>query len=191
MFNWRAADTPTMRSAMDVVLLILGFAIGRFSSIPAVCAQAQTEAQPITVGGATIRIGMSKDQVISQFGSEYKLIGPTGADSFIVSQTLRPGGAFEMLASLSFKGGRLNWVSKSWVSDQQSVESFWRGLYGSTSTLTGSHSMPVSLSTESHRWPGGSVESISVMLDGRTINISRIEDDSASRTAYDVSEEFK
>jgi hypothetical protein len=176
-----------MRHSLALALVLLGFGLGRLSNLPSAAAQASDQALPITLGPATLRLGMAKDRVLSQFGPSYEL-----SDSgMVLRKPLTPDGEFDAIGSIAFADGKLSGVSKDWVSDQHNIESFWRGLYGSIAGAIGSQSVTAVVSaTSTPPEPNFSQQQIAIVLKGRTIKIWRAEAASPKVLAYTVIEDF-
>jgi hypothetical protein len=177
-----------MRLMLAFALMLVGFGLGRLSNLPSAAAQASDQEGPITMGPATLRLGMAKDRVLSQFGPGYRLTEAGG--SFVVSSgPFRRGGDFDLLGSITFEDGKLKWLAKSWVSDQHNIESFWRGLYGSIAAAIGSQPTTAVVFTTTQPQARSTYDSISIVLKGREIDIARAQIASGI-PSYSVDEDF-
>lgn len=179
-----------MRKVSILLALLIGFVLGKFSNVLPVYAQAtaQRPSEGIMLGPVTLKVGMARQQVIALFGPGYKL---SGEGNLIVSTNPGANGDRKLLGTVSFDNGKLVQVSKSWVNDQQSVESFWRGLYGCVFQFAQSEPVRAIISTSTTIHPGFTYNEIGVSIRGRKIVISRSEEDAEKMIWYDVSEEFE
>jgi hypothetical protein len=91
-----------MRHMLALALVLLGFGLGRLSNLPSASAQASDQEQPIIMGPATLRLGMAKDRVLSQFGPEYRL-NEYGNSFKIFRRPVRPDGDFTLLGTLRLR----------------------------------------------------------------------------------------
>lgn len=84
-----------------LALVLLGFGLGRLSNLPSAAAQAADQKQTITLGTATLQLGMAKDLVFSQFGPEYLLNELAKGGGFLIRRKpLTPGGDFDGLGTM-------------------------------------------------------------------------------------------
>jgi hypothetical protein len=142
------------------------------------------------MGPATLRLGMAKDRVLSQFGPEYRL-NDYGNSFLIFRRPLRPDGDFTLLGNIAFEGVKVVSVSKSWVFNHDDIESFFRGLYGSIASAIGSQRTTAVVSTITvQSRPDFTEGDIVIGLKGRTITISRKEFGSEKLLQYSVDERF-
>ena len=179
-----------MRPMLALTLVLVGFGLGRLSNLPSAAAQASDQEQPIMMGPATLRLGMAKDRVLSQFGPEYRL-NDYGNSFLIFRRPLRPDGDFTLLGNIAFEGVKVVSVSKSWVSNHDDIDSFFRGLYGSIASAIGSQRTTAVVSTiTAQSQPDFTEGDIVVVLKGRTITISRKEFASEKLLQYSVDERF-
>lgn len=181
-----------MRYLLPILTLSLGVTLGRMTAPSPVRAQAVQPSVAISIGGTTLRIGMTQEEVFSQFGPAYRLMDMGMPGVFSVSRKpVVTGGYFEVLGSVSFANGRLKYASKSWVAEQHSIESFWNGLFNSMSNAIGSTSAAATITIDSIIDPGYKHEALNIQLKDRKIVATRHQSfQDPKMTAYMVDEHF-
>jgi hypothetical protein len=181
-----------MRYLVAITVLLLAFEAGRLTSLPSVVAQTQSTTNSIRIDDVNLTLGMAEGQALSRFGAEY-VLDPAGESArWIKKKPTDPNGKdYQILGSLTFANGRLSRVIKSWVADQQSIESFWNGLFGSISNAAGPQGSKATVLTKETSQPNMNTRLIVLTLEGRSIQIARVEQyQNPKVTAFSVDETF-
>jgi hypothetical protein len=182
-----------MRFLAVITLLLLAFEAGRLTKpFPRIVeAQDQRTNFPIVVDNVNLSLGMPGSQALAKFGPGYRL-DPWGENGRMVMK-LSAGAStnYEPIATLAFNGGRLSRVIKMWVLDQQSIESFWNGLYGSITGAVGTRGSRAMVVARESTEPNMNNRQIVLIFEGRSIQITRGEEYGGSKTkGFTVNEIF-
>lgn len=100
----------------------------------------QQEGDSIAIGSERLKLGMPRDQVLTRLAKPFDLSGPEGGTSpcpeYGCVLWLKGGPPYTMVASLSFKDGRLSWLIKYWSpEDQRRSEPFAQAVFAAISSL--------------------------------------------------------
>ena len=97
--------------------------------------QAQQADDEMVLGGMTLRLGMSQDEVFQKLGAIYD-VRPVGGVEGMWNVGYRGGVAVAGVGSVQFQDGRLIIANRSWDVQEQSASSLAEGFYEAVRLIT-------------------------------------------------------
>ena len=136
----------------------------------------------ITFGGNRFKLGMSKDQVVTQLVTSFDVAGPSGRTSPCESTCTiwekAAGPPYTMVGSVAFRDGKLSSATKYWDPvDQQKAAPFARSVYGVIAELVKDGKTTCTIQTGQSESPGNEQKAAFIICGDRKIEILVMRDD--------------
>lgn len=155
--------------------LLLGLVLGiLLASVP--LAYTQQEPERISVGAASLQLGMEKNAVISKLAElGYKLnkFGPSSEVWAVTGKDQQTDGYPDYLGNIYFKNARLSWAERVWAESRDAGSNkIGRNLYFLMKSFQDSGNTTCSIESTSHESPDHESKESVIHCGRRTIELA-------------------
>ncbi len=142
-----------------------------------VLAPCVAEAQETMLGTAPLQLGMSQADAAATLGARYRVEKFGRAEDVWRVWTKADRPPYELIGSVNFTNGRLTNVSKVWVHQPDSQDSFSVGeaLAGALASLLQADAGTAAVTITTHRDPGATTLTIALRAHGKVVIFSMVD----------------